>query len=137
MMPKRDELFRGQWQVTRVNSLSVRLASTKSESTGVQLIRDFTLDAMTSKLECQLTILNVSDNAVQYCHWSRTLANGAGIVLVPLEGFAKFPNRYVRYAHGGLLLSPEDPNVHIRDGFLEIIGHQRLRSSAWTAWLVG
>jgi hypothetical protein len=122
MMPKRDELFLGEWNVTRLSPLSVRLTSVPSESTGVQLVRDFTLDAKSSKLECQQTIVNVSDNTVQYCHWSRTLANGAGIVLVPLEGFAKFPKRYVRYANGGLLLRPEDPNVRIRDGFLEIIG---------------
>jgi hypothetical protein len=122
MMPKRDELFRGEWSVARLSSLSVRLTSAPSESTGVQLVRDFTLDPKSSKLECKQTIVNVSDKTVQYCHWSRTLANGAGIVLVPLEGFAKFPNRYVRYANGGLLLRPEDPNVRIRDGFLEIVG---------------
>jgi hypothetical protein len=122
MMPKRDELFRGEWNVTRLSQLSVRLTSLPSESTGVKLVRDFTLDPESTRLACKQTIVNVSNKAVQYCHWSRTLANGAGIVLVPLDGFAKFPNRYVRYANGGLLLRPEDPNVRIRDGFLEIIG---------------
>ncbi len=122
MMPKRDELFRGKWDVVRLTDRSVQIASPPSESTGVQLIRDFTLDAKTSRLECTQTIVNVSSATVRYCHWSRTLANGAGIVLVPLEGFAKFPNRYVRYDNGALVLKPSDPNVRIRDGFLEIIG---------------
>ena len=122
IVPKRDELFRGKWEVERVDGLSLRMTSQKSPATGVQLIREFQLDATSSRLRCTQKILNVSEQVVQYCHWSRTLAAGAGIVLVALDGHARFPKRYVRYEGGGILSRPEDPGIRIRDGFLEIIG---------------
>ena len=122
IVPKRDELFRGRWSAEKLDALTLRLTSQKSPSTGVQLVREFQLDEKSSRLRCTQRIINVSDRVVQYCHWSRTLAAGAGIVLVPLEGNARFPKRYVRYEGGGILARPEDPGIRIRDGFLEIVG---------------
>ncbi len=122
MVPKRDELFRGKWNAEATGPRSLRLTSQKSESTGVQLVRDFELDDRGSRLRCTQRIKNICNHEVQYCHWSRTLAAGAGIVLMPLEGHARFPKRYVRYENGGILIRPEDPGIRIRDGFLEIIG---------------
>lgn len=122
IVPKRDELFRGKWVVEKIDELSLRMTSQKSPLTGVQLIREFQLDANSSRLRCTQRIFNVSDRVVQYCHWSRTLAAGAGIVLVALEGKPRFPKRYVRYEGAGILARPEDPGIRIRDGFLEIIG---------------
>ncbi len=122
IVPRRDELFRGQWTAQSTGERSLRLTSQSSSSTGVQLIREFELDERGSRLRCTQRIKNISDRSVEYCHWSRTLAAGAGIVLVPLEGFARFPKRYVRYENGGILIRPEDPGIRIRDGFLEIIG---------------
>ena len=96
IVPKRDELFRGSWSAEKLGERSLRMTSQKSVPAGVQLIREFELDANSSRLLCTQRILNVSDRVVQYCHWSRTLAAGAGIVLVELDGHARFPKRYVR-----------------------------------------
>ena len=138
IVPKRDELFRGKWEVERLGDLSLTMTSQKSPTTGVQLIREFQLDATSSRLRCTQRILNVSERTVQYCHWSRTLASGAGIVLLALEGQPRFPKRYVRYEGGGILVRPEDPGIQIRDGFLEIIGPPttpKLGMDSFSGWV--
>ncbi|QDT03643.1 hypothetical protein K227x_20270 [Rubripirellula lacrimiformis] len=122
IVPKRDPLFRGQWTVTSSTDHEIELTSPDCPTTGVRLVRQFSLDHQTSRLVCTQRIENISDRTVQYCHWSRTLANGAGIALLPLAGHARFPKRYVRYEGGGILTKPVDDNIRIRDGFLEVIG---------------
>ncbi|MCO8122397.1 PQQ-dependent sugar dehydrogenase [Stieleria sp. TO1_6] len=118
---KRPELFLGKWTAQRMSPLSVRLTSPDA-AIGVRLVRDFTLDANSSRLTCKQSILNLSDGTLTCCHWSRTLANGAGICLIPLQGFQRFPRHYVRYEQGALQLKPDDPAVEVRDGFLQITG---------------
>jgi hypothetical protein len=102
------------------------LTSQKDAATGVQLIREFTLDATSSRLTCTQIIRNISAQTKHWCHWSRTLAVGGGICLIPLEGFGRFPNGYVMYEPGSLInFQPQDPNIRTRDGFLEILGTPR------------
>jgi hypothetical protein len=122
MMPRRDTLLRGPWKVVWVGKRHVRLISDDCPTTGVRLERDFILSDHGSRLEVEQRIINVSHHEVRYCHWSRTLANGAGIVLIPLSEPRRFPNGYVRYDEGALTMRPTDPNVRIRDGFLELLG---------------
>ncbi len=138
MMPRRDTLFRGQWKTEWIDPLHVRLVSEPCPETGVRLERDFKLSLNSSLLTIEQRIFNVTTEAVRYCHWSRTLANGAGIVLIPLSEPGRFPNGYVRYDDGALTLRPTDPNVRIRDGFLEILGppmSPKLGMDSMTGWL--
>ena len=138
IVPKRTESFFGEWKSERTGSRSLRMTSLPGKETGVTLIRDFELDAQTSRLFCTQTILNNTQRPRQYCHWSRTFGNKAGIVLIPLEGFPRFPKRYVRYEGKGILISPQDDNIRIRDGFLEIIGPPttpKLGMDSYAGWL--
>ncbi|QEF97246.1 hypothetical protein Mal15_12850 [Stieleria maiorica] len=135
---KRTESFFGEWTTERTGPLSLVMVSKPGKQTGVTLKREFTLAPDSSRLVCVQTIVNVSDRTVQHCHWSRTFANQAGIVLIPLEGFPRFPNRYVRYDGGGLRMAPQDDNIRIRDGFLEIIGppsSPKLGMDSYAGWL--
>ncbi|MEO1528295.1 MAG: hypothetical protein AAFX06_22970 [Planctomycetota bacterium] len=134
--PKRES-FRGQWSTEYLGPRSVRLIGPREAATGVQLKRDFSLDADSSRLFCTQHIENISDQRVQYCHWSRTFGNQAGIVLIPLDGFPRFKNRYVRFDGGALNLAPKDDNIRIRDGFLEIIGppsSPKLGMDSYAGW---
>ncbi|MEM8913458.1 MAG: PQQ-dependent sugar dehydrogenase [Planctomycetota bacterium] len=136
--PKRPDLFKGHWTTERIDPLAVRMTSPHNTSVGVRLTREFRLDGQSSRLTCEQTITNLSDEPVTLCHWSRTLANGHGICLIPLDGFARFPNRYVRYEDGSLNLRPEDPHVQHRDGFIEITGppaHPKLGFDTMSGWL--
>ena len=103
--------------------LSARMTSVKDQATGLQLVREFTLDAATSHLTCKQTTTNISDRLVSTCHWSRTMSSGNGIVLIPLTPPSRFPKSYVMYGPGPVIgYEPVDPNIRVRDGFLEIVG---------------
>lgn len=138
IVAKRTESFFGAWSSESTGSNSLRMVSQPGKETGVRLTRDFHLDPKSSRLLCTQTITNVSDRTTQNCHWSRTFGNKAGIVLIPLEGFPRFPKRYVRYDGGGLQMAPEDDNIQIRDGFLEIVGppsSPKLGMDSYAGWL--
>ncbi|MCA9082936.1 MAG: hypothetical protein KDA81_02720 [Planctomycetaceae bacterium] len=126
VIPRRNALWNGEWSAEIVESLHVRLTSPQDSATGVQLIRDYILDAQSTHLECRQTIINVSDEAKEWCHWSRTFAVGKGICVIPLTDPAtgpntRFPNSYVMYEEGSIInMKPEDPNIRRRENVLEI-----------------
>jgi hypothetical protein len=116
-----------------------RLSSHADPVTGAQIVREFELDPDTSRLRCTQIVTNTSASERVWFHWSRTLATGGGIVVVPLTRPSRFPNSYVMY---GLDTSidylPDDPNVKVRDGFLEIVGapkHPKLCLDSHAGWL--
>lgn len=117
------DLWQGKWSGEMVGPRHARLKSPRDAATGVQLIREFILDASTTHLICKQTITNITDKPVACCHWSRTLAGGGGICLIPLTPGSRFPKSYIMYGPGPVMnYQPEDPNIRIRDGFLEILG---------------
>ena len=123
IVPKHPELWLGPWKAEITGSYSARLISIEDKVTGVQLIREFTLDKGSSHLRCTQIIKNVSKKIKEYCHWSRTLVLGGGICVVPLTPESRFPHRYIMYGPGPVInYEPVDPHIRVRDGFLEIIG---------------
>lgn len=122
-IPKHPKLWRGPWTIEITGPRQARMTSLEDDATGVQLVRDFTLDATSSYLKCTQTIRNISNETKHWCHWSRTFGQGHGIVLIPLTPNSRFPNNYVMYGPGRVInFRPEDPNIRTRNNFLEIIG---------------
>jgi hypothetical protein len=119
-IPTRPELWSGRWRGEITGPRAARLTSVRDKPTGVQLIRDFKLDPKTTRLDCTQTIRNVSSETKEWCHWSRTFALGGGVCVIPLTKPSRFPNGYVMYEGGGIMIAPEDPHIRQRDGFLEI-----------------
>jgi hypothetical protein len=100
-----------------------RLTSSRDRVTRVRLVRDFTLDEHSSRLVFEQRVINESDQPFACCHWSRTLAVGGGIVLIPLTPESRFPRSYIMYGPGPVMnYQPVDPNIRVREGFLEILG---------------
>lgn len=121
MIPPRQTLWNGNWSTEIIGDRHARLTSPDDSSTGVRLVRDFVLHEKTSQLNCTQTIHNISNNTVEYCHWSRTFAVGRGICLIPLTSPSRFPKGYVMYEEGSLInFAPDDPAIHVRERFLEI-----------------
>jgi hypothetical protein len=121
--PPHPDLWMGDWTGEIVGEGKARLTSVRDPMTGVQLVREFTLAADSSRLVFEQRITNVSDKTVSYSHWSRTFAVGGGICLIPLTGGSRFPKGYLMYGPGPVMnFKPEDPNIRQRDGFLEILG---------------
>ena len=125
-IPKRTKLWAGDWSGEITGARSARLTSPKDSSTGVQLIRDFSLGEESSELTCRQTIMNVSDRTVEWCHWSRTFATGEGICVIPLSQPTRFPENHVMYESGGVInFRNRDEHIRVRDGFLEITAAPR------------
>ncbi len=136
-------LWMGRWTGEITGPRSARLTSAKDKSTGVQLVREFTLDEKSSRLACKQTIRNVSPKTVEYCHWSRTFALGGGICVIPLTEPSRFPHGYVMYSpEQGILFRPEDANIRKRDRFLEITAAPKYpklgmdTSAGWFAYVM-
>lgn len=124
LIPRRDVLWSGSWASEITGPRAARLTSKKDPATGVQLIREFQLDADTSHLRCTQIIKNVSNETKRWSHWSRTFAKHGGIVVIPMTPkLSKFPVGWAMYEQGHLInFRPIDPAVRQRGKFLEIIG---------------
>jgi hypothetical protein len=143
LVPRRPILWSGAWRAEAIGPRAARLTSEEDPATGVQLVREFRLDATGSRLRCTQTIKNISAQKVAWCHWSRTLAIGGGICVIPETPHSRFPNGYVMYEDGSLINPrPVDPNIRRRDGFLEIVGPPKFRKlgmdsqAGWFAYLM-
>ena len=124
VISKRPDLFLGPWQAEITGPRSARMISPESPGTGVQLIREFVLDARSSHLRCTQIIKNISEQDQKYCHWSRTFAKGGGICLAPLNPQSRFPEGFLIYGPPGDQIEFEDiddPALRVRDGILEFL----------------
>ena len=123
VIPSHVDLWAGRWHAEIIGPRAARLTSVDDEATGTRLVREFVLDESTSHLAFTQTIHNISEVETEWCHWGRTFALGRGICVIPLgEHFNRFPNKYLVYGPGPVMnYAPEDPNIRVRDGYLEII----------------
>jgi len=122
--PKHSLLWLGEWEGEIIGPRKARMISQKDSATGVQLIREFTLAEDSSRLRCTQIIKNVSTETKYYFHWGRTLVRSGGIAIVPLNPHSRYPAGYLAYGPGSIInYLPEDqPNVSVRDGYVEIAG---------------
>jgi hypothetical protein len=131
-------LWLGSWTAEPVAEGVARLTSLPDLTTGAQLVREFELDPHSSHLRCTQTIVNTAAQDRAWYHWSRTLARGGGICVIPLTPPSRFPAGYVMYGDGWTLdYKPQDPNIRIRDGFLEIFGapaNPKLCIDSYAGW---
>lgn len=138
VIPRHPDLWLGKWTAEIIGPRAARLTSVKDEATGVQLVREFWLDKSSSHLACKQMIRNVTNETKRWCHWSRTLAKGGGICVIPLTTNSRFPNKYIMYGPGPVMnYRPKDPNIRIRKGFLEITGapkFPKLGMDSYAGW---
>jgi len=137
-IPKHPDLWLGKWQAEIVGPRRARMTSVEDKATGTQLIREFTLDESSSKLTVTQTIKNISDEMKHWCHWSRTLATGHGICIIPLTPNSKFPNKYIMYESGSAInYRPKDANIRVGDDHLEILStpkNPKLGIDSYAGW---
>ncbi|HEX3871914.1 MAG TPA: esterase, partial [Pirellulales bacterium] len=122
-------IWSGTWSAEITGTRSVRLTSLRDTSAGVQLIRDFELDAPpdSAHLSCTQTIVNLSNETQELCHWGRSFSPGGGIALVPLgDRPSRFPSKYAMYEDSAVInVRNTDERIRERDGFLEILAPPR------------
>ncbi|MBS0203518.1 MAG: hypothetical protein JSS49_11505 [Planctomycetes bacterium] len=127
-------LWSGRWTAEITGDFSARLTSPRDENAGIQLTRDFQLsgtgpsaDAALFHLVCRQTILNISQDVREVCHWGRSFSPGGGICLIPLgDRPSRFPSKYAMYEEGAIInVRNTDERIRERDGFLEILSPPR------------
>lgn len=140
-LPAHPALWLGPWSAEAGGDGTARLASGVDPATGLQLVREFRLDAATSHLQCTQRVTNAGAAPRAYCHWSRTLAPGGGIAVVPATAGSRLPHGYAQYDSSRRAVVdflPRDPSVRLRDGFLEVFGplqHPKLCFDSTAGWL--
>lgn len=147
--PPRPQTWSGEWTAEITGPYSARLISPRDDSAGVQLVRDFRLgqDREEKKpgtwLSCTQTIINISDEPREFCHWGRSFSPGGGICVIPLEGQSRFPSKYAMYEDRGIInVANRDDLIRERDGFLEILAPPRKpklgfdTKAGWLAYLM-
>jgi hypothetical protein len=138
--PQRPVLWRGAWTAEIIGPRSARLTSLPDSSSGMQLVREFQLDANGSHLRFTQTMKNVSTVTKRYCHWGRTTVLGGGICLVPLSEWSKFPRGFMMYDTGSKLAyrMQNTETVGVRDRFFEITGptpQPKFGIDSYAGWL--
>ena len=147
--PPRPKTWSGEWTAEITGPYSARLISPRDESAGVQLTREFRLANKADSpqvpvwLECEQTIINISNKPRDFCHWGRSFSPGGGICLIPLKGQSRFPSKYAMYEDRGIInVGNKDDLIRERDGFLEILAPPRKpklgfdTTAGWLAYLM-
>lgn len=121
--PNTDLFFFGKWKATFLHHNKVRLTSKTDPATKLYLIRDFILDASTSKLSVTQTIVNTGSTNFKTCFWGRTFANGNGICIMPVNEQNRFPKKYIMFMNrDSINMFPSDTNIVVKDDLLIIKG---------------
>ncbi len=140
VIPQHPALWLGRWKAEIIGPRATRLVSQEDKATGVQLVREFRLDKTSSHLKVTQTIRNTSKETKHWCHWSRTLAKGGGVCLIPLSPGSRFPQDYITYGPGSVMdyHPKEQPAAQVRDGFLQIFGEPQFPKfgiDSYAGWL--
>lgn len=137
------QLWNLAWTVEKPGPLHLRLTSPDDAASGLRLVRDFVLDAQSTRLRCTQTMTNISPRTLRRAYWGRSLAPGGGIVVTALTPDSRFPHGWLA-CHGWprfeLTIKPKDPAVTVADGFLTIRGTPKSKVgldtlSGWMAYL--
>jgi len=139
IIPPHPDLWLGAWTAEIIAPGIARMTSVEDLATGTQLVREFSLEETSSRLACTQEIRNISDQQINWCHWSRTFALGGGICIVPLSDYSRFPSSYIQYEPDGRInFTPQDPGVQRRAGYLEISAtpqYPKLGMDSYVGWL--
>jgi hypothetical protein len=121
--PKRNTTWAGAWKPEIIDGKTVRITSEKDTVLGIEMIREFSLEANSTHLTCTQIVKNISKKEISANHWGRTFALGGGIALVPKNPKSRFPKGYCIYRppFNGIDFKPApEPNVNVKENVLEI-----------------
>ncbi|MFW5870339.1 MAG: hypothetical protein ACOCVL_01600 [Candidatus Sumerlaeota bacterium] len=119
-VPSHESLWLGQWEVEGRSPTSAELISNTCSSSGIAMRRLFELDPNGSHVCFSQTLRNVSNESKRLCHWGRTFGAGGGICVIPLTGDHNYD--FIRFDPEGVVRNPDDPNIRVREGFVEVLG---------------
>lgn len=123
------KIWSGEWSGEVTGASSAKLTSPRDETAGMQLVREFSLAEHNKlvRLSCKQTMISISKEVREVCHWGRSFSPGGGICLVPLgDRPSRFPAQYAMYEDSAIInVRNTDEKIRERDGFLEILAPPR------------
>lgn len=121
--PPHDEIWLGQWQAEILGTRGARLVSQTVATSGLQVIREFTL-GVGSHLRCTQRLHNHGSEPLRVFHWSRTFLPGGGVAIAPLPDAGRFPRGYALGGPRGVIdfLPEPEPKMRVRARALEVLG---------------
>lgn len=132
----------GEWTSEITKTHSVKLTSPQDDTAGVQLVREFRLVPRENIvcLSCKQTMINISKETQEVCHWGRSFSPGGGICVIPLgDRPSRFPSKYALYEDSAIInVKATDERIRERDGFLEILAPPRkpkLGFDTYAGWI--
>jgi hypothetical protein len=137
-----SKAWAGEWSAEITKNKTVKLTSPRDDIAGVQLVREFRLAAHDQFvcLSCEQTMLNISKESREVCHWGRSFSPGGGICIIPLgDRPSRFPSKYAMYEDSAIInVKVSDERIRERDGFLEILAPPRkpkLGFDTYAGWI--
>lgn len=135
------KIWSGEWTAEIKNDVA-KLTSPRDEAAGMQLVREFRLieHGKSVGLSCKQTMINISMESREVCHWGRSFSPAGGICLIPLgDRPSRFPSKYAMYEDSAIInVRNTDEQIRERDGFLEILAPPRkpkLGFDSYAGWL--
>ena len=132
----------GAWKAEITKSKSAILTGPREEEAGIQVVREFRLIAHAGQvgLSCKQTLLNISKQTKEVCHWGRSFSPAGGIVVIPLgDRPSRFPSKYALYEDGAVInVRNNDEKIRERDGFMEVLAPPRkpkLGFDSYAGWI--
>lgn len=117
------ELWMGPHRARLAGDFRIAVTSAADAALGVQLDKEIVIDPESGDLGITQQMKNVSDKAIAYCLWDRTLCRGGGFAFFPLNPKSRFKAGWSirrqtdgRYVYDGD--SPSDPRVRVLAGVL-------------------
>ena len=91
------KIWSGDWTAEIVGT---KVKLTSPQDGGMQLVREFsfTTHEKSVGLACKQSMVNISKETREVCHWGRSFSPGGGICLIPLgDKPSRFPSKYAMY----------------------------------------
>jgi hypothetical protein len=124
-IPEHFGLWIGPYQAETPNDYTVVVRSEPDAQLGLRLEKHITLSPDTGEVGIVQRMVNVSDRETAFCLWDRTLCQGGGYALVPLNKKSRLPARWAlaRTVDGKMRYdgdTPESAQARVMDGVLVI-----------------
>ncbi|HYF00264.1 MAG TPA: hypothetical protein VEJ18_15185 [Planctomycetota bacterium] len=125
-IPKHDAIWSGPYQATPLGRAGLRLSSAPDPGLGLQVVKELGIDPERGTLEVVGKMRNTAQGELSYCFWDRTLCEGGGYALIPVNPKSKFKAGWVRGTRKGPALweydgqTPQHPTMKLINGVLVV-----------------
>ena len=120
------EIDRRAWEWAKVGDLAVTMKSPPCPSLGLQVHRQVSIDGGTGALSVVSRMKNISAQEQSWCFWDRTLAQGGGFTIIPLNPRSRFKAKWALGRQGAKRPwdydgdAPAHENCRVIDGVLVV-----------------